>query len=232
VVGERGLEAVGPGGEDDGIELPPGDHRGLRDRRFPGGIGSLSPSRRRASPVVGDARPDRSGPRVGIDDRFELALPYRLLPAAPIVVEPFEIQAHGLPVVGDEPIGPVQGVEVLVPELAQHRGIEPPLADPGIGRVEQGQRSDALRTAKREGLGDGGADVVGGHHHLGDPQPASRSSARISGVYPSAGGTSGLSESPNPRKSGAITSAVAERGARTRRQSYQKPGHPCSSRTG
>jgi hypothetical protein len=171
VVGKRVLEAVGPSGEDDRIELPPGDHRGLRDLRCLGSLGSLSLSRRRACPVVGDARPDRSGPRVGINDRFELPLADRPLPAAPMVVELFQVQAHGLPVVGDEPIGPGQGVEVLVPELALHRGIEPPLTDPRVGRVEQGERPDALRPAKREGLGDGGADVVGGYHRPGDPQP-------------------------------------------------------------
>ncbi len=71
---------------------------------------------------------------------------------------------------GDEPIGPGQGVEVLVPELALRRGLKATLADARIGRVEQGQRPNPLRTVKGEGLGDRCADVVSGHHHLGDPQ--------------------------------------------------------------
>jgi hypothetical protein len=47
-------------------------------------------------------------PSIFIDNRIELALADRLLPAAPVVIEVLEMQAHGLPVVGDEPIGPAR----------------------------------------------------------------------------------------------------------------------------
>ena len=113
--------------------------------------------------------PDRSGPRVDIDQRLELAFADRLLPAAPVVEEVLEIQTHGLPVVGDEPIGPGQGVEMLVPELALHRWIEPSSADARVGRTEQGQGPDAVGMTTSQGLGDGGPDVLApqqGKHDL------------------------------------------------------------------
>ena len=144
MIEERLAESVGPGSKDDRIELSPGDHRGLTDPRVLEWGARFGLPLGRASTVVGDARLDRSGARVDIDNRIELALADRLLPAAPVIVEVLEIQAHGLPVVGDEPIGPGQGVKMLVPELALHRWIEPSSADARVGRIEQGQRPDAV----------------------------------------------------------------------------------------
>ena len=85
-----------------------------------------------------------------------------------MVVEVGQVQAHGLPVIRDEPIGPSQGMEVLVPELPLHRRLETTLADARISRVEQGQRPHAVGMTKGQGLGDGGTDVVGGHDGLED----------------------------------------------------------------
>jgi hypothetical protein len=85
MIEERLAESVGPGSKDDGIELSPGDHRGLADPRVLGWGAGLGLCLGRASAVVSDASPDRSGPRVDIDDRLELALADRLLAAAPVV---------------------------------------------------------------------------------------------------------------------------------------------------
>jgi hypothetical protein len=60
---------------------------------------------------------------------------------------------------------------MLVPEFALRRWIEPSSADARVGRIEQGQRPNAVGMTTSQGLGDGGPDVVAPHHHPGDPQP-------------------------------------------------------------
>ncbi len=91
------------------------------------------------------------------------------------------------------------------------RGASPIVGDAGLHRAGLGVRvDDRLELAPPQAIQQG-EEVIGQH----------------AGRVPSAGGRSGLSESPNPRKSGAMTSATSARGIRTRRPSYHKPerGH-------
>jgi hypothetical protein len=132
--------------------------------------GRLGLPGRCASPAVGDAGLHRAGSGVGVDDRLELALPDGLLASAPVVVEVAQVQVHRLPVVGDEPVGPRQVVEVLVSELPLRRRFRaaPPYAR--VGRVEQGQRPNAVGRPKRKRLDDRRPDVVAGQDHPGNLQ--------------------------------------------------------------
>src|SRR6266511_6303933 len=103
----------------------------------------MAPGRAYASTIASNSRP-----------------PHGLLASAPVVVEVGQVQAHSLPVVGDEPVRPRQVVEVLIPELALRRGLQAALPDARIGRVEQRQGADAVGMTQGQRLGDRRADVV------------------------------------------------------------------------
>src|ERR687898_1147633 len=126
-------------------------------------------------------------------------------------------------------------MEVMVPGLALGGGLLRLVADGRVGWIEQDERGHALRSRTGEDLRDDRPGVVAGHHEAPDAQMVeqgehvgSQAVRRVQLLRVAFG----LVRVANPRKSIATTSTSSARGTTTRRQSYQKPGQPCSRRTG
>jgi hypothetical protein len=146
-VREERVEPVGPRHREQRLELAPEDGRRHRDAILRRGraLGQRVRHRAGAGPVPGDARAERSRPRVERDELVEVPGVKRPAGRAPVLPEVRQVRADRARVAVDERIGEFQLVEGLVPELALGVGGEDPLADAGQRRRDTSARTAAGR---------------------------------------------------------------------------------------
>ena len=132
------------------------------------------------TPVPADRGRERPRLRVGVGEPVEVRVRRGVRGAGPVRPEVLEVGADGVPVAVQEPVGQLEPVEVLVPELPQDVGVEQALPGAGHGWGHH-QSAHALRERAGDGLGDAAADVVPRQHDGPEPQlvQQSRHAARL-----------------------------------------------------
>lgn len=160
-MGKTLAKPIGPAHGNDRIRLAPHHDCLVMDRLRLRRRGRCLPGS--PGPIIGDARPEGSGLGIGVHDRIELGWAQRLRGTDPMGIEMSQVGFDRAPVPRHQLLRERKIVQVLIPELPLGRGLEAPLADSWIGRVEQNESSNPARMEARHGLRDGSANIVAHH---------------------------------------------------------------------
>jgi len=154
--------------------------------------------------------------------------------ARPVVEEVPDVRLAGFAAGADEVGGPWLLVERLIPDLVDVFGVAPAFADARVRRVEEEEAAESVGVPACGLLADVRAEVVADEPELVEVEFVRERQhvldVRVDAV-PSSGDV-GLLESPNPRRSGTMTSKDSASAGTFLRHARQNSGQPCTRNNG